>query len=97
MLADDLWNSILNHVTIEINFPNFSSLLSRSPQDRHIPLHSKNGEPVLDPSQDYVLMSGHENATHTILRFRRRLDTCDEKFDVPITVGFNYFIFTPFF
>ncbi|KAL7031622.1 hypothetical protein ACKWTF_007074 [Chironomus riparius] len=30
-------------------------------------------------------MSGHENATHTILRFRRKLDTCDEKFDVPIT------------
>ncbi|CRK90752.1 CLUMA_CG004444, isoform A [Clunio marinus] len=54
-------------------------------QDRHIPVHSHNGEPVLDQSQDYVLLFGHENKTHTIIRFRRKLDTCDEKYDVPIT------------
>jgi hypothetical protein len=73
------------HTFGSVNFIAFSTFFSF--QDRHIPLHSKNGEPVLDPSQDYVLMSGHENATHTILRFRRKLDTCDEKFDVPITVS----------
>lgn len=56
-------------------------------QDRHIPVHSRSGEPVLDHSQDYVLLSGHENKTHTIIRFRRKLDTCDEKYDVPITVS----------
>lgn len=56
-------------------------------QDRHIPAHSKNGEPWLDPSQDYVLLLGSENATHTILRFRRRMRTCDEKYDVSITVS----------
>lgn len=56
-------------------------------QDRHIPIHSNNGEPVLDPSQDYVLLSGRENASHTILRFRRKLRTCDEKYDVAITVS----------
>lgn len=56
-------------------------------QDRHINKHSERGEPIVDPSQDYLLMSGHENATHTILRFRRKLDTCDVKFDVPITVS----------
>lgn len=44
-------------------------------------------EPVVDPSQDYVLISGHENATHTVLRFRRNLDTCDTLYDVPITVS----------
>lgn len=58
------------------------------PQDRHIPTHSKNGEPWLDPLQDYVLLLGNENATHTILRFRRRMSTCDEKYDVSITVSF---------
>jgi len=56
-------------------------------QDRHIDVHSNDGEPVLDPSQDYVLLSGHENSSHTILRFKRKLNTCDEKFDVPITVS----------
>lgn len=56
-------------------------------QDRHIPVHSHNGEPVMDQSQDYVLLSGHENKTHTVIRFRRKLDTCDEKYDVAITVS----------
>lgn len=58
-------------------------------QDCHIKTHSSSGEPVLDGSQDYVLLTSSENATHTILRFRRKLDTCDEKFDVPITVRVN--------
>lgn len=58
-------------------------------QDCHIKTHSASGEPVPDASQDYVLLSSHENTTHTILRFRRKLDTCDEKFDVPITVIVN--------
>lgn len=55
-------------------------------QDCHIKTHSSSGEPVLDSSQDYVLLSSSENVTHTTLRFRRKLNTCDEKFDVPITV-----------
>jgi hypothetical protein len=58
-------------------------------QDCHIKTHSASGEPVPDTSQDYVLLSSSENATHTILRFRRKLNTCDEKFDVPITVRVN--------
>lgn len=49
--------------------------------------HSQSGEPVPDLQQDYTLLSSQENQTHTILRFRRRLNTCDEKFDVPITVS----------
>lgn len=58
-------------------------------QDCHIKTHSTTGEPVPDTSQDYVLLASSENATHTTLRFRRKLDTCDEKFDVPITVRVN--------
>lgn len=58
-------------------------------QDCHIKTHSSSGEPVPDASQDYVLLSSNENATHTILKFRRKLNTCDEKFDVPITVRVN--------
>ncbi|XP_055626801.1 MOXD1 homolog 2-like [Toxorhynchites rutilus septentrionalis] len=53
-------------------------------QDRHFKMNS-NGEPHVDPSQDYVLLLGYENATHTVLRFRRKLDTCDTNQDVPIT------------
>lgn len=58
-------------------------------QDCHIKTHSSSGEPVPDASQDYVLLSSSENATHTNLRFRRKLNTCDEKFDVPITVSLS--------
>ncbi|XP_059622696.1 MOXD1 homolog 2 [Phlebotomus argentipes] len=53
-------------------------------QDRHVKKNS-DGEPVVDPSQDYVLLLGYENATHTVLRFRRKLDTCDTYHDLPIT------------
>ncbi|XP_041782918.1 MOXD1 homolog 2-like [Anopheles merus] len=53
-------------------------------QDRHFKQNS-NGEPHVDSSQDYVLLLGYENATHTVLRFRRKLDTCDTAQDVPIT------------
>lgn len=49
----------------------------------------KNGdsEPFVDPSQDYILLLGYENATHTVMRFKRKLDTCDTSHDIPITVS----------
>lgn len=55
-------------------------------QDRHI---KRNGdiEPFMDPSQDYQLLLGYENATHTVMRFKRKLDTCDTSHDLPITVS----------
>ncbi|KAF2903719.1 hypothetical protein ILUMI_02456 [Ignelater luminosus] len=56
-------------------------------QDRHVkesPGNSIDREPEVDPSQDYQLLLGYENNTHTVLRFRRRLDTCDHH-DIPIT------------
>lgn len=42
--------------------------------------------PEMDSSQDYRLLLGYENKTHTVLRFSRRYDTCDPR-DLKITVG----------
>ncbi|XP_049295194.1 MOXD1 homolog 2-like [Anopheles funestus] len=53
-------------------------------QDRHIRPDS-DGEPIVDSSQDYTLLLGYENTTHTVIRFKRNLDTCDMKDDFPIT------------
>lgn len=50
-------------------------------------------EPVVDPSQDYVLMLGYENATHTVMRFKRKLDTCDTSYDIAISVSFLFVSF----
>lgn len=54
-------------------------------QDRHMKRNGDN-EPFVDPSQDYTLLLGYENSTHTVLRFKRKLDTCDTSHDIPITV-----------
>lgn len=53
-------------------------------QDRHVKNSSK--DPQMDSSQDYCLLLGYENKTHTVLRFSRRYDTCDPR-DLKITVG----------
>lgn len=45
----------------------------------------------VDSSQDYDLLLGYENVTHTVLRFRRRLNTCDPR-DIPITVSIFLYI-----
>ena len=52
-------------------------------QDRH---GLANGDSQLDASQDYDLIGAQENETHTVLRFRRKLVTCDDK-DLNITVS----------
>lgn len=54
-------------------------------QDRHFKATGA-VEPRIDPSEDYTLLLGYENATHTVLRFERRVDTCDTSHDVVITV-----------
>lgn len=51
-------------------------------QDRHVKNSSK--DPQMDSSQDYSLLLGYENKTHTVLRFSRRYDTCDPR-DLKIT------------
>ncbi|XP_054267311.1 MOXD1 homolog 1-like [Macrosteles quadrilineatus] len=42
---------------------------------------SRNGAPVLDTSQNYELLGGHQNTTHTVIRFQRAWDTCDHQHD----------------
>ncbi|GFU45377.1 DBH-like monooxygenase protein 1 [Nephila pilipes] len=44
-------------------------------QDRHA---TGNIMPVIDKIQNWNLLSGSENNTHTVLVFRRKLDTCDK-------------------
>ncbi|XP_076232558.1 DBH like monooxygenase olf413 isoform X2 [Calliopsis andreniformis] len=51
-------------------------------EDRHVKDDSK--YPQMDSSQDYCLLVGYENKTHTVLRFSRRYDTCDPR-DLKIT------------
>ena len=38
-----------------------------------------NNVPYLDTSQDYHLISGYENDTHTVVTFSRAWDTCDDQ------------------
>jgi hypothetical protein len=55
-----------------------------------------NGGSSLDPQQDYDLIGAHENETHTVMRFRRKLVTCDDK-DLNITVIIKEFLFSFYF
>ncbi|KFB49438.1 hypothetical protein ZHAS_00017542 [Anopheles sinensis] len=59
--------------------------LIKPTDDRHIRADS-DGEPLVDPSQDYRMQFGFVNQTHTVFRFKRNLDTCDMKDDFPITI-----------
>jgi dimethyladenosine transferase 1 len=52
-------------------------------QDRYA---TDRGEPEVDQSQDYEMLLGYENGTHTVFRFRRQYDTCDQH-DYRITVS----------
>ncbi|PSN48351.1 MOXD1 1 protein [Blattella germanica] len=40
------------------------------------------GAPVADPEQDCILLGGKQNDSHTVIRFRRALDTCDNNHDL---------------
>uniref|UniRef100_T1IY35 DOMON domain-containing protein n=1 Tax=Strigamia maritima TaxID=126957 RepID=T1IY35_STRMM len=42
-------------------------------------MYLDNGEFYLDQKQDYQILFGSENETHTTLRFQRKFDTCDSK------------------
>lgn len=37
----------------------------------------KSSEPVKDEIDNYTLLRGEQNDTHTTIEFRRALDTCD--------------------
>ena len=46
-----------------------------------------NGAPVADPEQDCTLVGGRQNESHTVVRFRRALDTCDVNHDYVLGVS----------
>lgn len=48
-------------------------------QDCHSSQEKPNGPPVRDEVENYTLMGGSQNDTHTVLEFRRALDTCDSE------------------
>lgn len=54
-------------------------------QDSHA--QDTNGAPVADPEQDCTLVGGRQNETHTVVRFRRALDTCDVNHDYVLGVS----------
>ena len=48
--------------------------------------HSVDGRSVVeDQSQDYELVVGYQDEGITVLRFRRKLETCDTDYDLPIS------------
>jgi hypothetical protein len=50
---------------------------------------SDKSTPIEDEKQDYKLIDGAEIDGYTILKFSRKLITCDEANDRPIKVNFN--------
>lgn len=44
-----------------------------------------NGAPIQDDTQNYTVINGYQNATHTVIQFKRALETCDPD-DLVITV-----------
>jgi hypothetical protein len=46
-----------------------------------------NGAPVADPEQDCTLVGGRQNESHTVVRFRRAMDTCDRNHDYVLRVS----------
>ncbi|CAL4133676.1 unnamed protein product, partial [Meganyctiphanes norvegica] len=45
-----------------------------------------NTQPMIDDSQDYDLLGGYQNDSHTVLRFSRPWVSCDDQHDVQLTV-----------
>jgi len=50
-----------------------------------------NGIPRRDEQQDVELLGAEQNGTHTIARFRRKWNTCDQYDDMPLGVSFSYY------
>lgn len=55
--------------------------------DCHGALHPSSGPPLQDDTQNYDVLDGKQNGTHTILKFKRKIETCDP-FDIPLSVSF---------
>ncbi|BFG03078.1 MOXD1 homolog 1 [Drosophila madeirensis] len=52
--------------------------------DCHGSIDSSNGAPIQDDTQNYHVIFGHQNDSHTLVQFTRKIDTCDP-YDMPLT------------
>lgn len=53
--------------------------------------------PIMDKSQDWQLLYGEENEFGTVLKFVRRINTCDDAEDVAIQVKIDIIFVFLFF
>lgn len=54
-------------------------------QDCHGSHHNPHGPPLQDDTQNYHIIDGYQNGTHTHLEFKRLIETCDP-YDLPLSV-----------
>ncbi|XP_037723079.1 MOXD1 homolog 1 [Drosophila subpulchrella] len=52
--------------------------------DCHGAQDPSSGPPVQDDTQNYDIIDGYQNSTHTNVRFKRKIETCDP-FDIPFS------------
>ncbi|KAH8234531.1 hypothetical protein KR032_008225 [Drosophila birchii] len=52
--------------------------------DCHGAQNSFNRAPLLDDTQNYYVLDGFQNATHTNVKFKRKIETCDP-YDIPFS------------
>lgn len=45
-----------------------------------------NAAPIQDDTQNYIVLDGFQNATHTQVEFYRQIETCDP-YDIPLGVS----------
>jgi hypothetical protein len=54
---------------------------------------SAESTPKTDKSQDWFLLEAAEQDGYTMLKYKRKLETCDRQYDRPITEGTNFVLF----
>uniref|UniRef100_B4MQU2 GK21375 n=2 Tax=Drosophila willistoni TaxID=7260 RepID=B4MQU2_DROWI len=56
----------------------------RNALDCHGSTHQPHGAPLQDDTQNYHVVGGYQNNTHTHMEFKRQIETCDP-YDLPFT------------
>ena len=77
----------INQKQIEIQIQrNKNKKLSYLFQDCHGSFAQNNAAPIQDDTQNYIVLDGHQNGTHTQVEFYRQIETCDP-YDIPLGVS----------
>lgn len=77
------------NVILRIIIKHNATFLLNNSQDAH---GNQFGQVIKDRSQDYQIILGYQYHKQTVLRFRRKLETCDGE-DLSITVSINDTLF----